>query len=181
MRDDLDPDIVRSLIDYDPETGVLTWRERPREMFCSERIWKAWNTRRAGKIAFTAVNAHGYHVGAIFRRNYLAHRVIWLIMTGDWPTDEIDHIDHNPNNNRWANLRAVTHQENCLNQRMRSTNTSGVSGVFYDATKGKWIAHIHADGRAKNLGPFSNIADAAEARSAAEKLYGYHFNHGRKL
>ncbi len=99
-------------------------------------------------------------------------------MTGAMPCDEIDHIDHDRCNNRWENLREVTHRENSMNTSMRSDNTSGAMGVSFAKREQKYNAYIHVDGKRKSLGYFEDINDAIAARVAAEVEFGYHVNHG---
>lgn len=173
------PELLRQLLRYEPETGKLFWRERPIEMFNSNRDWKWWNGRFAGKDAFTAVRNDGYLVGTIMGHFYRAHRVIWVIVTGSWPKDQIDHEDHDRANNRWGNLREVSNIENLRNKSLHRNNASGVVGVYWDRARRKWRAGIRVGGRGFCLGSFDKISDAAAARTAAETKYGFHENHGR--
>lgn len=173
------PKEMRKLLRYERETGKLFWLERPREMFPDERAWKIWNTRYAGKEAFTADNGNGYRRGAVFDKMYRAHRVIWAIHTGAWPDDHIDHINGVRDDNRIDNLRAVSHAENQKNCRGRKDNTSGVMGVHWYKRRGAWQAYIKVAGKNKHLGYFKSKEDAIAARAAAEIEYGFHENHGR--
>lgn len=170
---------VRSILDYDPVSGKLYWLERPREMFPRSRLWKMWNTRYAGKEAFTR-NHSGYFGGQIFNKRLLAHRVIWAWCYGEWPVDVIDHIDGDPVNNRIDNLRVVTQSENSKNSRISIRNSSGITGVSWASRDKKWIAYISIEGRRTSLGYFNDIASAVAARKQAEPQFGYHANHGRQ-
>jgi hypothetical protein len=147
---------LRECFDYDPQIGVLTWRSRPREHFADERAHGTWNTRFAGKPAFTALTAQGYPLGVLTfggrRRAFLAHRVIWALMTGAWPIDQIDHINGVRDDNRWSNLRAATNAENAQNMRISARNTSGFIGVSWDSNRRKWAAEITVDYRRRHLG-----------------------------
>lgn len=166
---------ARALLKYEPETGRLFWLARPREMFSSYLGYRAWNGRFAGAEAFTS-NMKGYRQGGIFARAHYAHRVIWLIQTGDWPKADIDHINGDRSDNRWANLRDASRTENAKNAFRKSSNTSGVNGVY--RRKGKWRAQIRVDGRSTYLGDFDSLDDAAAARAAADVKYGFTGRHG---
>lgn len=100
----------------------------------------------------------------VAKANYLAHRLAWLWMTGDFPKYEIDHIDGNNKNNSWQNLRDVPHFVNMQNQNKRSTNTSGYTGVYFSNQNKKWIAATACGGQVKYIGSFSSKEEAAKAR-----------------
>lgn len=176
-------DILNQLLRYEPETGKLFWRERTPDMFPTgkyrrERVCAVWNSNYAGKEAFTAIDTHGYPYGNIFNRKFKAHRVIWCLVHGHWPVNDIDHIDGDCRNNRLENLRCVTHGENLKNQRRPSDNTSGVVGVCWHKQRSKWKAEIQSAGVKMHLGVFENFKDAVKARRDAEVCFGFHPNHG---
>ena len=100
---------VQQLLDYEPATGLFTWKERPGN--------KRFNTLWAGKPAFTQEDGHGYLCGSIFNKTYRASRIAWLYHRGVWPQHEIDHINHDKKDNRILNLRDVPHRENTLNRK----------------------------------------------------------------
>lgn len=170
-------DILKQLLDYDPETGALYWRARPREFFQSEHGWKVWNAKHAGREAFTSSSA-GYRQGLIFKKKYLAHRVIWKWMTGD-EAPELDHENHVRSDNRWDNLRPVTRSQNNQNMSRRSDNTSGVTGIFWEKACSKWRVQIRLNGKRKHIGVYRNFEDAVRARKHAEVKHGFHPNHGK--
>ena len=175
---------LRKLLIYDPEAGTLTWRERGAEWFKdgkrgAENSARTWNTKNAGKTAFTFTDNRGCKQGAVFKVNYKAHRVVWAMHYGAWPVDQIDHINGNPSDNRIANLRDVSHKENMRNRKLPSTNTSGHVGVCWHRKARKWHAQIQVGGVNKHLGEFDEKADAIATRAAAEIKYGFHENHGR--
>jgi hypothetical protein len=168
---------LRELFAYDPETGELTWLERPVEHFSSETYALRVNKRFAGKIAGN-VGVVGYRRVNIANKFYLAHRLIWLMVLGRWP-DHIDHINGQRDDNRLANLRAVDATGNSRNLAIPSTNTSGVVGVSYCPRDEYWHAYIgRGDGGRATLGYFKDKDAAIAARRAAEVEYGYHPNHG---
>ena len=172
-------EIVRELLDYDTETGKLTWRERDRKWFKADHDYSSWNTRFSGKEAFTAINSRGYYQGFILGKQYKAHRIIWFHQTGKW-SKEIDHINHDGKDNCWINLREVSHKENSRNQSLFRTNTSGHIGVSWDKQNQKWIAQIVVNKKVIRVGRFGLLCEAVSARKAAEQKYGFHENHGEQ-
>jgi len=172
------PDDLPEMLSYDEETGVLTWKHLPPRMFRADQYYRAWNTQFSGKEAFTTVHSAGYRHSQIRGKNYLAHRVAWALKTGKWPDGEIDHVNGDRADNRWANLREVSHGENSKNTGISRQNKSGVVGVFWNEANKKWRAYIHADGVTERLGEFVRKADAIKARKAAERRLGFHPNHG---
>jgi hypothetical protein len=155
-------DRVKELIQYDPLTGIFT----------------AASTRSGtpvGKI-LGHQNSHGrYWTINLDGRKYKAHRLAWLLMTGEWPPHEMDHINQNKIDNRWANLRLATRQQNMRNISAGNRNTSGVRGVCWHAGGQKWMARIKVNYRGVYLGLFDTIELAAAARREAELKYFGHF------
>jgi hypothetical protein len=179
------PSVLRQLIDYDPETGALVWRVRGVSFFTDGKksaiqSMRRWNTRYAGKAALNYKGTAGYFKGVIFGEAYLAHRVAWAIYSGSWPGNEIDHINGDRLDNRIANLRSATRQENGKNVSIGSRNTSGTIGVHWEKRTLRWVAQIHKNGKNKFIGRFKSKDEAIEARAKASAEYGYHANHGRK-
>lgn len=177
------PEVLRQLLDYHPDTGKLFWKERDAYWFIdrhntAKQSRDAFNTRRAGKEAFTA-NLSGYKTGRIFGSQFLAHRVAWTIYYGAPPLANIDHINGIGSDNRIINLRDVSQKENLRNSRRASNNTSGHAGVSFHKQAGKWQAGIKIDGKRIGLGLFATLEEASAARKDAEALYGFHENHGR--
>lgn len=179
------PAALRNLLRYEPDTGLLYWRARSVEWFTPSRRRTAehkmnnWNSKCAGQEAFTSKDHRGCRQGRIFDRGHLAHRVIWALVTGAWPEEDIDHEDRDPSNNRWSNLRAVSHAVNMRNLPPRLSNTSGVCGVSWSRRRNKWYAQIRMANKTISLGLFDDFNDAVAVRKAAEESHGYHKNHGR--
>lgn len=179
------PDILRQLLDYDPETGVLTWRHRGLEWFTAgpgrslANVAACWNSKFAGKPALATDNGQGYASGKCLGKTLKAHRVIWAIVHGAWPDGEIDHINGDPMDNRLCNLRCVSHGENMRNQKRRADNSSGVAGVYLVPGYSRWRAQIKLHGKRFHLGYFATFEEAASAKAEAEERAGYHENHGR--
>jgi HNH endonuclease len=172
------PELIRKLIRFDGERYY--WNPRPKEMFPDERSFKTWNTRFAGKETLrNLMKSTGYFTAAFFGQAYLAHRVIWAYHYGEWPTDQIDHINGDKTDNRLENLRSVTNAENCKNKRTLDANLSGVTGVGWHRAANKWYARIGSGYRNIYLGVFDNFDGAVAARKNAEIEHGFHQNHGR--
>lgn len=148
---------------YNPDTGVLTWKTigvgRP----------------KSGKAGY--INKRGYCIVGLDHKMYRVHRVAWLLTHGEWPTSTIDHINGDFSDNRLANLRAVSQKENNQNRPLQKNNSSGVMGVYFNKQVGKW----HAALSKKHLGFFTDLSEAIVARQQAEKMAGYHINHGRSI
>ena len=155
--------LLQELLEYDPDTGVFTWKKRAVKHFQNERHANIWNAKHAGKragwIAVRRTRNTDYRVIEILGRNYPAHRLAWLSIHGVWPPGEIDHRDGNGLNNQLANLRVATRAENARNMGTRKNNTSGLKGVHWDKAREKWLAQIMVKGRHIYLGRF----DTAQA------------------
>lgn len=121
----------------------------------------------------------GYKCGRIDRKTYLAHRVIWMLVHGEWPEHEIDHINGDKTDNRLVNLRCVDRATNGKNLKRKSNNTSGTTGVNWDKWTEQWKACIYVNGKNINLGRFASFDDAVTARKRAETEYCFHRNHDR--
>ncbi len=156
-HDSITADELRSILHYNPLTGVFTRRESA-------------GGRLAGSVA-GSLNSHGYLQINVLKRLYKAHRLAWLYVYGTWPKNQIDHINRNRSDNRIANLRDVTHQQNMCNAGTYNTNTSGRAGVYWDKRDSRWRACIVNKGRPIRLGTFDSFDEAVAARVAAEKLY----------
>lgn len=157
---------LRTALDYNPVNGLFTWRNR------IDRT-NRWNSRYAGRFAGTMASSHGYMQISIDGCLHLAHRLAYLHMTGEWPGNQIDHVDGNRSNNRWLNLRSANQSENNANQTIRSDNSSGYKGVYWHAGGRKWKAQIVSGHKHHHIGYYDTAEEAAEARSkAAEILHG---------
>ena len=150
---------LKELLSYDPETGVFV------------RVKALKGHAQLGRIAGSVNTITGYLFITIDLKKYGAQRLAWLYMTGKFPPVDIDHIDRNPLNNTFVNLRAVTKSENQHNREKSRNNTSGHKGVCYDKSRGKWLANIGFNGSVKNLGRFPTPEEASAAYLAAQKIY----------
>lgn len=158
----LSPDEIRRIFTYDAETGEIRWNHREGEP----------RFRMAGQVAGTR-RRDGR--GVIVYKNgfFLSSRVAWAYMTGEWPSHLVDHVDNDPSNDRWENLRAATKTQNGYNKRHRPSSSSSFKGVYYAAHAKKWRAEIAANGNRRHLGYFDNEQEAADAyAAAAHELHG---------
>lgn len=176
---DLTYHIARQIINVDFETGKLFWLPRTPDFFQTKNHCAAWNARHAYDEAFTIRHTKGYLTGRVLGQKYRAHRVIWLLATGAWPVDQIDHINGVRTDNRLVNLREATPSDNMRNMCVPRHNTSGVIGVSWCEQDQRWRARMHLGAKSLHLGQFRDIEDAIAARKAAEKFYNFHENHGR--
>lgn len=177
----LAPDLLRRLLHYDGETGILTWRERSQADHIGERDVKGWNSRWAGKRAGSkrvAPCGKPYWVIRVVGNRLYAHQVVMMMLGHDISGREIDHIDGNGLNNKIENLRFATREENARNYRRLALNTSGVTGVSFHPRDLVWVARGHADGKIVYLGNFRHKSEAVQARKEWESVRGFHPNHG---
>lgn len=177
-------ELLRELVALDANTGLLTWRKRRPEHFTktakrtAEHMAANWNALYEGQSALACVDAAGHLSGRINCRLIFAHRVVFALTHGSWPEREVDHINGLPADNRPGNLRSVSHRDNQRNMRRSSANTSGFTGVSFNARLSKWAAHITVDGSYRHLGFHVEKADAVAARAAASAAFAFHPNHG---
>lgn len=159
MNDTLTAERARELLSYDQKTGLLTWRTDRKGFRC------------AGKVAGSR-HTCGYTVVRIDRVRYFAHRVVWLIVTGTMPPDQIDHINRIRNDNRIENLRCASHAENNQNMQMpRTLYLTGLPGTTFSKWAKRWMSNIRVDGRRVHLGYFDTPELAHAAYVAAKRLH----------
>lgn len=164
-RKGLSVDYIKSVLDYDPLTGIFRWRERM-------DVRPTTRARLTGKIA-GSLDKQGYIRIVVVKNWLMAHRLAWLYMTGKWPEFEIDHRNGVRSDNRWAELRAATNIQNAVNSKKRCDNTSGFKGVSWSERNKKWISRITADKKPIYLGCFETAEAAYEAyKQAAINFHG---------
>lgn len=148
---------------YEPETGRLYWNKSPK-----------YSTIKPGDEAGSSHNK-GYRSVCVGGRREMAHRVAFLLYYGEWPREEIDHINGIRSDNRLENLREATKSENLRNMRRKITNKSGFKGVYKVEYKGnvKWRAAIRVSGKTVSLGRFNTPEEAHAVYSeSARKHFG---------
>lgn len=149
---------LHKLILYDPKTGLWKWLVRD-----TNRKAKDWFEGTKTKL--------GYRSFQIKAKSYMAHRLAWLYMTGEWPSNEIDHKNRVRHDNRWENLREVTKNVNMQNQATpHKNNKSGYLGVQL-RKNGKYYAEIKYDKQRVFLGVFLVPEEASAAYLQAKEIY----------
>ena len=149
---------VREVIHYCQHTGVATWRI-------------ARGNVKAGAVVGW-IDAKGYRRVEVDGRRFALHRLIWFWMRGEWPIGQVDHENGMRADNRWLNLRDVTHAVNQQNQRLPSANnTSGYLGVSWDKSRCKWVAQIRVNNHARALGRFDSAENANLAYLDAKRKF----------
>lgn len=156
MLKEISKELLHELLDYNPETGQLLWKVH------------RGGTARKGTIA-GAIDHEGYRLVSVYNKTYKAHRLIWMYMTGSWPVGVIDHIDHNPDNNKFDNLRDCSHSDNSHNTFTRRRGKSSYRGVYLDSKSGKPTAMIRIKGKPKYLGTFDTEEEASAAYLSVKK------------
>ena len=161
---------LKAIFQYDPDTGVFTWRQRPLDHFKNSHRHNIWNTKHAGAIA-GSLTPVGYWRITINNKSYKAHRLAWLYTYGKWPKGQIDHMDGNKLNNRIDNLRRASNAENNRNVGLKKSNNSGYKGVSWSKREEKWQVFIGVNGKNKNLGYYTDPQEASEAYIQAARIY----------
>ena len=160
-------DRLKELFHYDPETGLFTWI-----------VFRGGGSPRIGTVAGSP-NEDGYVKIKVDQKLYAAHRLAWLYMTGSFPSLEIDHINGQPADNRFSNLREASRTENNRNTKISKNNQSGFKRVTRNKKNGKWAAHIRSNDKQKFLGNFETPELAHEFYClAADMLHGEFANYG---
>lgn len=161
---------LKDRLEYDPETGIITWKERPASDFKQIGRWEWFNRDLKGKVAGGDVS--GYWVIFITtpdgkRLRLSGHRIAYGLMKGKWPEHEIDHDNRDGLDNTWNNLRPATSQQNACNKPHRTGTTSIYRGVHWAAKRERWRVVIWKGPKAIHLGTYKNEEIAARAYDAA--------------
>jgi HNH endonuclease len=153
--DKLTPEYLRSVIDYDPQTGIVTRKTGP----CAGRV--------TGTVA-----KDGYKIVRLLGSNYYAHRLAWLHVHGSWPVMHIDHIDGDRGNNALANLRECSVSQNAQNRKAHANNKTGFLGVT--ERNGRFIAQLAVKGSPRFIA-YADSAEEAHAIYVAAKRANHTF------
>ncbi len=138
---------------YNPETGEVT---------------------RQGRVC-GALQKTGYLRTSYNNKLYMNHRIAWYLQTGEWPKNQIDHINGDRSDNRWCNLREVSNQQNQFNRVVRKDSSTGLKGVYPKGNR--FRAAIWFNGREKHLGYFETAEEAKLVYDKhAREIQGPYFN-----
>ena len=125
-REDITPEYLQEVLDYNPKTGELFWKVRPVEHFKNQHACNSWNANYSGRnINKNITNTRGYYTLMLHGLKFKAHRVAYAIHHKKHPEFQIDHINGIKTDNRIENLRDVTNEENSKNRPLCARNTSG--------------------------------------------------------
>jgi hypothetical protein len=163
---------LKYYLHYSKKTGLFTW------------IRPTVNSNKKGDIIGDKCNSR-YIIVTLHRKRYVAHRLAWFYVYGEWPEPEIDHNNGNGKDNRICNLRLATRAQNTYNTRTRCDNTTGYRGVSKGSGRNahKWVAQITYKGKVKYLGSFNSAEEAHIAYTAWARaihntfLFGGHDEH----
>lgn len=158
FRNDISQAELMSRLSYDPSTGLF--RHLPLGI----------QGIKAGSVA-GSLHIAGYTQIRLKGKTYLAHRLAWLYVHGEWPSRVIDHINGERQDNRLENLRAATYAENVHNMTCPSRSNSGHAGVSWHKDSKRWRAYIALNRKYIHLGHFLTVEEAITARNAAKKRF----------
>ena len=147
---------LKRLVSYNTRTGIFRWLHS--------------GPGRNGGLLAGGISVQGYRVICIDYVDHLAHRLAFLYVTGAWPQHMVDHKNGRRADNRWSNLRDVTHTGNMRNC-TKATKNAISRGVSWDSTRGKYRAQLYADGRVRLCRRFDTLAEAQAAYAEARRIY----------
>jgi hypothetical protein len=158
----MNQEYLKTILDYNPESGKFIWIRRNNS--------KTINSIYAGCLRKDT----GYVTIQIDRKQYFAHSLAWLYMTGSFIEEgyEIDHKDRNKSNNSWSNLRKATKGQNQANS-YRKLATSKYRGVRYHPKRKRFYAETYVNNKYLYIGSFLCEEEAALAyNEKAKTLFG---------
>lgn len=148
---------LREVLHYNPATGLFHWK-----------VSRGGVTK--GGVA-GRVHDNGYVRISVDKKRYYAHRLVFLFMEGEFPPEQVDHINMHRADNRWSNLRKASVSENMHNRNIRRHSSVGVKGV--SKNKSGYSARIRVDKNSIYLGNFKTKEEAGRIYAkAANDLLG---------
>lgn len=170
MSEELTQEYLREVLRYIAKTGIFKWR-----VAVSRSV-------KVGDVAGTLQNKGYIHI-LLRGRKYVAHRLAWFYLYGEWPSRQLDHRNGRKDDNRRVNLRLVTNAENQQNTKgARRNNSTGYLGVSLHKRLNKYSAQIYKDGKKHHLGYFDTGKEAHKTYLAAKrKLHPFNELNKEKL
>lgn len=148
------------LIRYDQETGLF---------FNQSKLDDEGSLTQTGSL-----DTRGYMKVYVKGRYYRAHRLAMFYVTGEWPKHDVDHINGIRDDNRFANLRCVTRQQNAQN-RTKVMGKSKFRGVCWCKQQQKWKAYATVNYKLNVFGFFNSEEEAgAAAKAGRDRLFTHH-------
>jgi len=160
MKKKLTQKRLKELLNYNPDTGLFTWK-----------VYRSYNAKKGGVAG--CFDKDGYVVIRVDDILYKAARLAFLYMDGYFPEGDTDHKFRNVSDNRWNEIRHISHQCNMRNSGISKNNTSGVVGVYFAKDLKKWKAQICVNYKIIALGSSSDKTKAVFFRWEGEKKYGF--------
>jgi hypothetical protein len=146
---------LQDMLRYDPETGLIYWIQSTH----GRRLYQPAGTKC--KDGYLGICLNGPRIRS--------HRIAWALYHGEWPENQIDHINGDKSDNRIVNLRKATNSQNGKNLPIKSNNKSGYPGVFFRSNK--WRVQIKVDHKSISLGSYSDFDEAVKVKKEAEAKY----------
>lgn len=147
---------------------LFDFKEKNGAFYRKKRSGKAGRISAGSRAGY--ISKYGYRIICIDYQDYFEHNLSWFFIFGEWPQDgyELDHINRKKDDNRISNLRLATRSQNNANSKIRSDNSSGVRGVYFDKSRKKYAVQVTKNGVTKNLGRYENLFDAAKIAKKAQ-------------
>lgn len=160
---------LNTILRCDYDTGVVYWKERPREDFKNQKLYSYFINNTLPNPAGTN-KGDGYLIIWLDGKLYRLHRIIWKMYYGEDPKHFIDHINGDRSDNRIVNLRDATHSENNRNRaKISDKNTTGYTGIIYCEARNKYRTVIMYNNKTIHIGEFEDINEARVRRVMLEK------------
>lgn len=164
-KEELTQEQVKEVLDYNPLTGLLTWKRKPSKSVV------------VGTVAGSK-HKNGYSYTQLYGCNYPTHRLIWFWVHGKFPEGVIDHINHDRMDNRLENLREVSIAENMKNKSKLKGTLIGEQGIWFCKRRQRYVSEITLNGKKVMQRTFKLFDDAKKAREDKLAELNFHQNHG---
>ena len=160
----LTQELLRERLHYDPDTGIFIWKIIQRSTRIGKRAGGIWSSKKYS-CRYRKINLYG--------RSYREHRLAYLYMTGEWPKDQVDHIDRDGENNIWSNLRQCDQLGNMKNLGKYKSNSSGLTGLSRCKRDNVWRSYVYVEGKLNMLYQGSDLFEACCRRLSEQTKLGF--------